>query len=206
MRFLKDVRFFSRIIKPGIFVCTGLFILMVMIVATAFWSHGKMSLGPWKSNAQGFDIAYPDAFIRTNRLAALPRDLMRVPVLKDVLTEDFVFYYEENESRLSLDGTLRRIAYEHDLDLADRLIRTAIDEPAEIALWKGPNGRLTHYLIAMSRNHFAKVAEMAAKIALDDKQLKKVDQDLLVDGSPVPVFALSYSNRDTLFFAPAAIA
>src|SRR5580765_1208177 len=88
------------------------------------------------------DLALPDVMIRTNSLARLPRDLLRVPLFKDVLSEDFVFYYQQNEGRLSLSGTLRRLAYEHELDSGDWLIRMVIDEPAEVLLWKGPNGRL----------------------------------------------------------------
>lgn len=199
MRFLKDVGFFSRITRTRIILCAGL--LIVLIAAGAFWSYGNMSLRPRSSGAAGFDIASPDAFILTKGLARLPRDIIRVPLLKEVLTEDFVFYYEQNEGRFSLDGTLRRIAYEHELDLKDWLIRTVMDEPAEVALWKGPHGRLSHFLVAMSRNRIARVSEMAAKAALNDKQLQKVEEDLIVDGSPVPVFALSYSHKSTLFFA-----
>jgi uncharacterized protein YfaA (DUF2138 family) len=85
--------------------------------------------------------------------------------------------------------------------MGEWLIRKVIDEPAEVALWKGPNGRLTRYLISLSRNNIAKLLEASAKIALDDKQLKRVEDDIIVDDKPVPVFALSYKNSNTLFFA-----
>jgi uncharacterized protein YfaA (DUF2138 family) len=91
------------------------------------------------------DLARPDVMIKTNSLAKLPRDLLQVPLFKELLSEDFVFYYEQNEGRLSLSGTFRRLAYEHDLDVGDWLTRMVIDEPAEVLLWKGSNGRLQHY-------------------------------------------------------------
>src|SRR5689334_13096020 len=97
------------------------------------------------------DLARPDALIETASLADLPRDLLAVPMLRDVLTEDVVSYYEQTEGRLSLAGTLRRLAYEHDLDLGDRVIRTILDQPAEIALWKSDDGRLGYALVAVER-------------------------------------------------------
>jgi uncharacterized protein YfaA (DUF2138 family) len=154
-----------------------------------------------ETNAGRLDLNHPDAIIKTTSLAKLPRDLLRIPLLKDLLTEDFLFYYEQNEGRLSLNGTLRRIAYEHDLDIGDWVIRTVIDEPAEVLLWKGRNNRLEHGLISMSRNFLARLVEMAARIALNDKQLRKVDETLVVEGEDVPVYALTYAYRRTLYFA-----
>jgi uncharacterized protein YfaA (DUF2138 family) len=90
--------------------------------------------------ALALDLARPDALVETASLADLPRDLLIVPLFRDVLTEDVVAYYEQSEGRLSLAGTFRRLAYEHDLDLGDWVIRAVIDQPAEIALWKGRDG------------------------------------------------------------------
>lgn len=55
------------------------------------------------------DLTYPDALIDSQSLSQLPRDVLRVPLLRDVLTEDFVAYYEGNEDRLSVAGALRRL-------------------------------------------------------------------------------------------------
>jgi uncharacterized protein YfaA (DUF2138 family) len=177
-------------------------VLVALVSIFPCGSYGIVSFGLAQEVATSLlDLAHPDAIIRTNSLAKLPRDLLQVPLLRDVLTEDFLFYYEQNEGRLSLAGTLRRIAYEHDLDLGDWVIRAVIDEPAEVLFWKGPNGRLQHYLIAMSRNYLTKLLEMAAKVALDDKQLKKVEETLTVDGEQVPIFALAYAHKRTLFFS-----
>ena len=176
--------------------------LFVFVGACGLRSPGTADFGVTKVlPASGIDLTSPDAIIRTNSLAKLPRDLLRVPLFRDVLTEDFVFYYEQNTGRLSLGGALRRIAYEHNLDLGDWVIRTVIDEPAEIAFWKGPNGRLKHYLIAMTRNNLAKLLEMAAKVVLNDSQLKRAGGDLMVQGENVSVFVLTYASNRTLLFA-----
>lgn len=151
--------------------------------------------------AVALDLARPDALVVTASLADLPRDLLTVPMFRDVLTEDVVTYYEQTEGRLSLAGTLRRLAYEHDLDLGDRVIRAVIDQPAEIALWKGGDGRLGHSLVVVSRTGLTRLLEMAAKIALHDAQLRRVDGDLHVDGAAVPVYALAYAHRRVLLFA-----
>jgi uncharacterized protein YfaA (DUF2138 family) len=176
-------------------ILSGL-VLFVFISSCAFRGPGKEEVGFVKElPASGIDLANPDVLIKTNSLAKLPRDLLQIPLLRDVLTEDFVFYYEQNARRLSLGGTLRRIAYEHNLDLGDWIIRSVIDEPAEIAIWKDPKGRLKYYLIAMKRNNLAKLLEMAAKVALKDSQLKKAGGDLTVQGEGVPAYSLSYGSN-----------
>jgi uncharacterized protein YfaA (DUF2138 family) len=146
------------------------------------------------------DLAQPDALIRSERLSALPRDLLQVPLLHDVLSEDFVSYYEFNEGRLSLSGTLRRIAYEHKLDLGDDVIRRALDEPAEVALWRGDHGRLRYWLMLGQRNGISRLLQGIANVALDDSQLKKVGQ-LDVDGDATPLYALAYGYQRSLLFA-----
>ena len=54
------------------------------------------------------DLKRPDALIESASLSRLPKAVLEVPLLRDVLTEDFVFYYESNADRLGLTGTLRR--------------------------------------------------------------------------------------------------
>ncbi|WP_048273786.1 DUF2138 family protein, partial [Pseudomonas aeruginosa] len=68
------------------------------------------------------DLRKPDALIESVSLSRLPKEILEVPLLRDTLTEDFVFYYENNGDRLGLTGTLRRIIYEHDLTLKDSLV------------------------------------------------------------------------------------
>ncbi len=146
------------------------------------------------------DLAKPDAMIVTKSLSSLPKDLLTIPLARDVLREDFLFYYEQNEDRLGISGALRRIAYEHELGWGDQLIRMVLDEPAEVALWRDADGSLKHFAIAVSRNSFTRLLEESGKIALKDSQMK-VAGSLKVDGDKVPVYALAYGHNRTLLFA-----
>lgn len=157
------------------------------------------NITPLSSAGLNLDMTAPDALIRSKSLSKLPSDMLRVPLLHDLLTEDFLFYYENSEGRLGLRGTLRRIAYEHDVTLSDELIKLVMDEPAEVALWRGSNGALKYYAIAMTRNKLAKLLEPVAKIALMDKQMALAGE-LRVAGDTVQLFALEYAwNRKLLF-------
>lgn len=128
-------------------------------------------------------MAKPDALIRTSRLSRLPTDLLRIPLAKSVLTEDFVDYYEHNEARLSLSGTLQRIAYEHKLDWPERLLEAALDAPTELALWRDGGGRLKYFAVVMTRNVAAEAIGMVLPI-LPDAQLRSVGT---LAGTKIPI-------------------
>lgn len=148
------------------------------------------------------DLEHPDVFVRTRSLSQLPRDLLKVPLARDLLTEDFVFYYEDDPDRLGLEGSLRRIAYEHDLQWKDDLLSWVLDQPAEVALWRGEDGRLRHWIIALSRPQLVKVLQEVATAAINDRQLSVAGQ-LTVDGKPADVFAFEYSPNRTVLAAAA---
>ena len=181
--------------KLGIFALGGAVCVAATIGYVAFGWH-RMG----KVTGLKLDLAHPDALIVTSSLSTLPRDLLTIPLARDVLREDFLFYYEQNEDRLGLKGALRRIAYEHELGWGDQLIRMVLDEPAEVALWRDADGSLKHFLIAVTRNTLARLLEESAKIALKDSQMTVADS-LTVDGDKVPVYALAYAHQRTLLFA-----
>lgn len=145
-------------------------------------------------------MSRPDGLLETHSLSQLPKDLLAVPFLKETLTEDFVFYYETHVDRLGLIGSLRRIIYEHDLKLQDTLIEQLFDQPADVALWRGADGRLKDFLLVMDRGGLAKVLEPLAKVALDDSQLSKV-ADVKVGADDVALYQLSYNASKALLFA-----
>jgi uncharacterized protein YfaA (DUF2138 family) len=145
-------------------------------------------------------MSRPDGLLETHSLSQLPKDLLAVPFLKETLTEDFVFYYETHADRLGLIGSLRRIIYEHDLKLQDTLIEQLFDQPADVALWRGADGRLKDFLLVMDRGGLAKVLEPLAKVALDDSQLSKV-ADVKVGTDDVALYQLSYNASKALLFA-----
>ncbi|WP_347902239.1 DUF2138 domain-containing protein [Pseudomonas purpurea] len=145
-------------------------------------------------------LSRPDGLLETHSLSQLPKDLLAVPFLRETLTEDFVFYYEAHADRLGLIGSLRRIIYEHDLKMQDSMIEELLDQPADVALWRGADGRLKDFLLVMDRGGLAKVLEPLAKVALDDSQLSQVGT-LTVAGDEVALYQLNFNASRSLLFA-----
>ncbi|MEQ1882102.1 MAG: DUF2138 family protein [Burkholderiales bacterium] len=143
------------------------------------------------------DLSRPEAVIRTSSLARLPRDLLRLPIARDVLTEDLAFYYEQHEDRLALGGALRRIAYEHQLDWSDTLLKAALDESAEIGLWRDGKGALRRFALVLDRNTLATVLQELAAVALKDRQLQ-IAGEISLEGYSTPVYSLALSPRRSL--------
>jgi len=139
---------------------------------------------PWKGQPRQVELDFgrPDALVDSESLSSLPRDMLRVPLLRDVLTEDFVNYYEDNEGRLSVAGALRRIAFEHDLDWSDSLLKRVFDEPGRLMAWRGADGTLRYWALAMERNGLAKVLQALATVAPADAQLTRAGE---IDGTPL---------------------
>ncbi|MFJ4248705.1 DUF2138 domain-containing protein [Pseudomonas sp. NPDC089741] len=164
------------------------------------WFLHKPKAPPAELASDKLGLSRPDALLETRSLSQLPKDLLTVPFLKATLTEDFVFYYETHADRLGLIGSLRRIIYEHDLKLQDSLIEQLFDQPADVALWRGADGRLKDFLLVMDRGGLAKLLEPLAKVALDDTQLSQMGE-LKVGGDSVPLYQLTYNASKALLFA-----
>ncbi|WP_085727920.1 DUF2138 domain-containing protein [Pseudomonas sp. R37(2017)] len=188
--------------KPSLHWPT-LLIGLCLVVGVAGWlgwlMHKPKAPAPVLASDK-LGMSRPDGLLETHSLSQLPRDLLAVPFLKETLTEDFVFYYETHADRLGLIGSLRRIIYEHDLKLQDSLIEQLFDQPADVALWRGADGRLKDFLLVMDRGGLAKVLEPLAKVALDDSQLSKV-ADVKVGGEDVGLYQLGYNASKALLFA-----
>ncbi|SDR20388.1 Uncharacterized conserved protein YfaA, DUF2138 family [Paraburkholderia fungorum] len=177
------------ILVVGLLIVTG-------VVIQAVWrpfAHRKAT----GTEALAFDIHRPDAVIDSEALSRLPRDILRVPLLHDVLTQDFVDYYESDNTRLSAEGALRRLAFEHQLDWREELIRRVFDEPAHVLLWRSPDGRLGYWVMSMHRNGLAKLLQGIGNVAASDSQLSQVAK---LSGG-VPVYALKLAVGRTLLFA-----
>ncbi|MFJ7284040.1 DUF2138 domain-containing protein [Pseudomonas sp. NPDC099000] len=178
----------------------GGLILVAGVAAGLGWFMHKPKAPPAELASDKLGMSRPDGLLETHSLSQLPKDLLAVPFLKETLTEDFVFYYEAHADRLGLIGSLRRIIYEHDLKLQDSLIEQLFDQPADVALWRGADGRLKDFLLVMDRGGLAKVLEPLAKVALDDSQLTQLG-DIKVAGDTVPLYQLTYNNSKALLFA-----
>jgi len=188
---------------PGVWEVGLALLLPVSALVIAGWLHFRAPSAPPALSVRSaleLDLARPDALIETAALANLPRDLLAVPLLRDTLTEDFVYYYEHNADRLGLAGSLRRIAYEHDLELRDSLIRELLDQPGEVALWRGADGRFGHALMLLQRGALAQLLQPLATVALDDSQLREVGA-LPFGDDAIPLYRLRYNHQRTLLFA-----
>lgn len=155
---------------------------------------------PKKPKPLEFDLQRPDALIVTESLARLPKDVVTLPLFKDLLTEDFFYYYEQNEGGLSLRGTLRRIAYEHELGIGDEVIDYIFNAPARLGFWKGRDGKLGHFMLVMDRGPVVQALELASKVVLNDKQLSLKGELKLPSGSSLPVYELKFAYKRSLFF------
>jgi uncharacterized protein YfaA (DUF2138 family) len=153
-----------------------------------------------ESSELQIDLQHPQVLIESESLSRLPKDLLAVPLLRDTLTEDLVFYYESNPDRLGITGSLRRIIYEHDLQLQDTLLEQLLDQPAQVALWRGADGKLKNFMVLMERGGLARLLEPLAHVATDDTQLRQV-AELNVDGDAVPLYRLRYNGERALLFA-----
>ncbi len=171
------------------------------ILGIRYWfSTQQTTKAPLANTLIPIDFSEPDAFIQSQSLAQLPRDLLKVPLLKATLTEEFAFYYEQQEARLSLAGTLRRLAYEHELTISDQFIQQLLASPAELALWRGPNGKLDYWMLTLQQNLATRLLQSLATLALDDSQLSKLGE-FKVTGQSVPLYLLHYGYQHQLLFA-----
>ena len=173
-------------------------VLAAGIAGGVGWFIHKPKAPPAVLASDKLGMSRPDGLLETQSLSQLPKDLLAVPFLKETLTEDFVFYYESHVDRLGLIGSLRRIVYEHDLKLQDNLIEQLFDQPADVALWRGVDGRLKDFLLVLDRGGLAKLLEPLAKVALDDSQLTHLS-DVKVGADDVALYQLTYDKKTLLF-------
>ncbi|WP_155518411.1 DUF2138 family protein, partial [Ralstonia solanacearum] len=169
-----------------------------VVIAQLLW-HPFGRTHALRAREVRLDLTLPDALIDSQSLSQLPRDVLRVPLLRDVLTEEFVAYYEGNDDRLSVAGALRRLAYEQKLDLAETVLKHVFDEPARVMLWRGPDDKLRYWVLSMQRNGLAKALEAVGTVAAGDAQLSKV-ADALGD-SGAPVYALKLGGTRSILIA-----
>lgn len=179
-----------------------LWLLPIAALAWVGWHHWQVAQREvWRGEVPlAFDPQRPDALIESESLKELPRDLLRIPLLRDLLSEDLVFYYEGNADRLGVTGALRRIAYEHRLEFGDQLVSELLDQPAQLALWRSQDGRLDHALLSLRRGALASALELLAPVAQRDAQLQQVT-NLEIDGQRVPVYRLRFGWQRALLFA-----
>ena len=194
----------SRPLRLALLVFVLLVLALAAYLLISQWQRSQRARAPIPAallDIAPIRLAQPDAMVVSSKLRALPADLLSVPALKAVLTEDFLFYYEDNDTLLGLKGTLRRIAYEHHLSLGDEIVALALDQPADIAFWRGKSGKLSHWMLVANRNDWTQLLQFAAQVVTSDQQLSQAGTLPLVGGGTTPIYKLTLSARQTLFFA-----
>ncbi|MBF0463241.1 MAG: DUF2138 family protein [Magnetococcales bacterium] len=146
-------------------------------------------------------LFHPDAVIQSRALSQLPKDILAVPLLHTLLTEEYLFYYQQNENRLTLEGTVRRLAYEHDMGVGDEVIAYLLNTPAQVALWKNKDGKLKDYLLVLPKKGVVRLLELLSHVALNDDQLKQ-QAEIKLDGAVAyTIWRIDHTPRQTLYFA-----
>ncbi len=140
----------------------------------------------------------PDALVVTQNLSELPKDLLKLPLVNEIFTEEFVFYYQDAPDVLSLFGSLKRIAFEHNVTLVDRLFTQILSGPAEIALWRSPSGRLEEGLMVLPHAEAVGLLKIAEAIAPSDSQLT-LYTDPEASIWPEPVYRYEFRPNRALY-------
>lgn len=172
----------------------------IALLSAGVWALQYAGSGPEKTlsplvvhNNLQIDLNEPDLFLDSDSLSQLPKDLLTIPFLHDVLSEDFVFYYQNHADRLGIEGSIRRIVYEHDLTLKDKLFSSLLDQPAQAALWHDKQGHLSHYMVLIQRSGLSKLLEPLLFAATSDSQLSKTEiSSIKINSETVPVYQLRY--------------
>ena len=181
----------------------------IVLLSAGVWALQYAGSGPEKTlsplvvhNNLQIDLNEPDLFLDSDSLSQLPKDLLTIPFLHDVLSEDFVFYYQNHADRLGIEGSIRRIVYEHDHTLKDKLFSSLLDQPAQAALWHDKQGHLSHYMVLIQRSGLSKLLEPLLFAAISDSQLSKTEiSSIKINSETIPVYQLRYNGNNALMFA-----
>lgn len=203
-------------IKMIVLGLAGLMGLLLVGLGLLGWSRPGWAQFEGSIQALKVNVGEPQGLIVTSSLVGLSRDLVKAPVLRELLNEDFVFYYEEHDDHIGLVGALRRLAFEHEVRLADNVVALALSGRADVAFWPDDRGAARHWAVAMSRSSVATVLQSLVPLAAKDRQLSLIAEVPLereegpsagtvgsTAGSTrtVPVLALRLSPRRTLAMA-----
>ncbi len=179
-------------------VWIGAVVLLVAIAAFA-WYRLRMPVKP--DNQAEISLGTPDVWIHSQNLALLPHDLLQIPILNSVLTEDFLFFYDQDADWLSLQGAIRRLSFEHDLNWSDSLLKNIASAPADVYLWRDGSHALRYWALSIERDPFLTVAQQLAQLKLvADKQITEVGR-ISVDGDSIPLLKVALSSKRSMVLA-----
>lgn len=176
--------------------------LLALLAFVLFWRpwHTSLPHAPLSLSLSQDSLFHPDVVIESRALSELPKDILAIPLLKSLLTEKFVFYYEQNESRLTLEGAFRRIAYERGMGVGDEILAYALNTPAQVALWKNKDGKLKDFLLILPKKGLLRFCEALARISSNDTQLTTESSINLGKGKEYTVWRLQHTPNRAIFF------
>lgn len=188
--------------KPSFFQQNKWWILLPLVLIAGVYAFYKLRVPTLlESNQNEIKLAQPDVWVHSQNFALLPHDLLQVPMLKALLTEDFVYFYAQDEDWLSLQGAMRRISFEHELNWSDTLLKNIADAPADLYMWHDDSRALRYWALSLERDAFSTVAQSLAKLKLTaDKQVHEIGR-VSISGDDVPVLQVSLSASRQMVFA-----
>lgn len=171
--------------------------LMALIAAAAFAfkvPHAKLEQEP-------INLSQPDVWVHSQNFSLLAHDLLQVPLLKSLLTEDFLYFYAQDEDWMSLQGAMRRISFEHDLNWSDSLLKNIASAPADVYMWHDDTHALRYWALSLERDQLTTIAQKLAVLKLTaDKQLHEIAQ-ISIDGDDVPILRVTLSAQRQMVLA-----
>ncbi len=184
--------------QPGFWTRRKAAALAVGVLGAAAAGYAVYMSGPFTGTLSALDLPLdkPDVYMASAQLSSLPPDLVKAPGLRDLLTQDFVDYYEEHPDRLAVAGMLKRLAFENKLEWQDRLVARLLEAPAQVALWRDGKGRLAYGAVVIEKTAATGLMATLAKVGLPDAQLSRV-AELSAGGKKAPVYVLKVSAQST---------
>ncbi len=170
---------------------TGLVVLLLGIGTVVAWYRWHLPAKP--DNQAQINLGTPDVWVHSQNLALLPHDLLQVPLLKSLLTEDFLYFYQQDVDWLSLQGAMRRISFEHDLKWSDDLLKDVANAPTDVYLWRDGTHALRYWAVSVQRDYLLTLAQQIAQLKwAADKQVSEIGR-VSVDGDDVPLLKVTLS-------------
>jgi uncharacterized protein YfaA (DUF2138 family) len=146
------------------------------------------------------DIAKPDALIITRSFSQLPSDLIKHSFIKDLIDKNIFNFYQNNASLLGLRGAIKRISFEQNTTVLDKLLKFAFNKPAEIAFWKGHNGQLEYFMLVFKNSGTLGLSEKLAWLAEKDDRLNFIGRRLF-GPNKFSTYELKYTGNRTVFIS-----
>jgi uncharacterized protein YfaA (DUF2138 family) len=146
------------------------------------------------------DLAKPDALIITKSFSQLPIDLIKNSFVKDLIDKNIFNFYQNNASILGLRGVIKRISFEQNTTVLDKLLKFAFNKPAEIAFWKGHTGQLEYFMLVFKNSGTLGLSEKLTWLAEKDDRFNYIGHRLF-GLNKISTYELKYIGNRTLYIS-----